>query len=98
MAGRVIELLLNNPGSSFFFAFGAGHFVGDNTILDVVRKAGFVVEPVHDADDLENWSRSTVVTNGKYHSLLTTSLPLSLFSRVRQAKRTGRRRHGQGNL
>jgi len=65
MAGRVIELLLNNPGSSFFFAFGAGHFVGDNTIIDVVRKAGFVVEPVTDSDDLVDWSSdsSKDVTN-----------------------------------
>ena len=50
------ELLLNNPGSSFFFAFGAGHFVGDNTIIDVVRRAGFRVEPVIDTDDLDNWT------------------------------------------
>ena len=78
MAGRVIELLLNNPGSSFFFAFGAGHFVGDNTILDVVRKAGFVVEPVRDADDLENWTRSSFVNNGKYRRLLSNRSSLSL--------------------
>ena len=39
MGGRVIELLLNNPGTSFFFAFGAGHFVGEHTIIDVVRYA-----------------------------------------------------------
>ena len=60
------ELLLNNPGSSFFFAFGAGHFVGDNTIIDVVRKAGFVVEPVVDTDHLDDWasSSSEEVNNG----------------------------------
>jgi len=63
MAGRVIHLLLNNPGSSFFFAFGAGHFVGENTIIDLVRKAGFVVSPVHDADDLEDWRSSSLVSN-----------------------------------
>ena len=34
------------PGQSFFFAFGAGHFVGEHTILDVVRKAGFRVNQV----------------------------------------------------
>ena len=33
-------------GQSFFFAFGAGHFVGDHTILEVVRKAGFKVDQV----------------------------------------------------
>ncbi len=40
MGARVIELLVNNPGTSYFFAFGAGHFVGENTVLDVVRNAG----------------------------------------------------------
>ena len=63
---RYSELLLNNPGSSFFFAFGAGHFVGDNTIIDVVRKAGFHVEPVVDTDRLDDWtsSSSKEVNNG----------------------------------
>ena len=63
---RYSELLLNNPGSSFFFAFGAGHFVGDNTIIDLVRKAGFVVEPVVDTDQLDDWTStsSEEVNNG----------------------------------
>jgi hypothetical protein len=42
MGARVIELLINNPGTSYFFAFGAGHFVGENTVIDVVRNAGSV--------------------------------------------------------
>jgi len=63
MGGRVIELLLNNPGSSFFFAFGAGHFVGEHTIIDVVRRAGFNVEPVRAGDDLDNWVSSHVNKN-----------------------------------
>ena len=57
-------MLLNNPGSAFFFAFGAGHFVGDHTIIDVVRRAGFRVDPVTEADDLDNWSRTHPDTNG----------------------------------
>lgn len=59
------ELLLNNPGSSFFFAFGAGHFVGEHTIIDVVRRAGFNVEPVRAGDDLDNWVSSHVNKNGE---------------------------------
>merc|ERR1711963_1363665 len=55
MGARVIELLLNNPGQSFFFAFGAGHFVGEHTILDVVGKAGFRVDQVEVTDDLSTW-------------------------------------------
>ena len=39
-------LILCSPGQSFFFAFGAGHFVGDHTILEVVKKAGFKVDQV----------------------------------------------------
>jgi len=68
MGGRVIELLLNNPGSSFFFAFGAGHFVGENTIVDVVRNAGFNVEQVQPGDDLDNWKTSgEVKSQGRRH-------------------------------
>ena len=59
------ELLLNNPGSSFFFAFGAGHFVGEHTIIDVVRRAGFTVEPVRAGDNLDNWVSSHVNKNGE---------------------------------
>lgn len=55
MGARVIELLLNNPGQSYFFAFGAGHFVGENTILEVVQKAGFKVEQVEVGDNLDSW-------------------------------------------
>ena len=46
-------LISNDPGQSFFFAFGAGHFVGDQTILDVVRKAGFKVDQVRFSWDQE---------------------------------------------
>jgi len=55
MGARVVELLLNNPGSSFFFAFGAGHFVGNKTIVDVVRRAGFKVEQVDANEDILHW-------------------------------------------
>ncbi|XP_023322770.1 metalloprotease TIKI1 [Eurytemora carolleeae] len=55
MGSRVVELLLNNPGDSFFFVFGAGHFVGNHSVLDVVRNAGFTVEEVKAEDDLSKW-------------------------------------------
>ena len=35
-----LELLLNNDDQSFFFVFGAGHFVGNNSVIHLVRKAG----------------------------------------------------------
>ncbi|XP_023659084.1 metalloprotease TIKI1 [Paramormyrops kingsleyae] len=44
MGLRVQALLENNPGKSFFFAFGAGHFLGNNTVIDVLRGEGYEVE------------------------------------------------------
>ena len=47
MAAKVIDLLNQNPETSFFFAFGTLHFVGtNNTILDYVKSAGFTVTRV----------------------------------------------------
>ena len=62
-----LELLLNNPGSSFFFAFGAGHFVGEHTIIEVVRRAGFSVEPVRPGDNLDMWAAGHGGTSGVYY-------------------------------
>ena len=56
---------MNNPDSSFFFTFGAGHFVGEHTIIDVVRAAGFTVDPVRAGDVLGNWVSSYVNKNGE---------------------------------
>lgn len=44
MAERVISLLKAHPNKSFFFAFGAGHFLGNNTILDRLWEEGYKVE------------------------------------------------------
>ncbi|XP_043859013.1 metalloprotease TIKI2-like [Dromiciops gliroides] len=44
MGRRVMALLRENGDKSFFFAFGAGHFLGNNTVIDVLRQAGFEVE------------------------------------------------------
>jgi uncharacterized protein YbaP (TraB family) len=46
MASRVINLLVQHPRTPFFFAFGAAHFVGDDTILDFVESAGFTIKHI----------------------------------------------------
>ncbi|XP_066981852.1 metalloprotease TIKI1-like [Macrobrachium rosenbergii] len=46
MGQRVVEILKANPDQSFFFAFGAGHFLGNHTVLDVVRASGLTVHHV----------------------------------------------------
>ncbi|XP_065596630.1 metalloprotease TIKI1 [Cyrtonyx montezumae] len=43
MGRRVKDLLEEYPDKSFFFAFGAGHFMGNNTVIDVLRREGFDV-------------------------------------------------------
>uniref|UniRef100_A0A9L0SH83 Metalloprotease TIKI n=1 Tax=Equus caballus TaxID=9796 RepID=A0A9L0SH83_HORSE len=53
MGKRVKALLEEFPDKGFFFAFGAGHFMGNNTVLDVLRREGYEVEhapagrPIH---------------------------------------------------
>ncbi|XP_030640227.1 metalloprotease TIKI2 [Chanos chanos] len=44
MARRVSSLLQRNPAQSFFFAFGAGHFLGNRSVLDILRQEGYEVE------------------------------------------------------
>ncbi|XP_050965748.1 metalloprotease TIKI1 isoform X1 [Labeo rohita] len=44
MGRRVRALLEEHPDKSFFFAFGAGHFLGNNTVIDVLRREGYEVE------------------------------------------------------
>ncbi|XP_057598484.1 metalloprotease TIKI1 isoform X2 [Hippopotamus amphibius kiboko] len=41
---RVKALLGEFPDKGFFFAFGAGHFMGNNTVLHVLRREGCEVE------------------------------------------------------
>ncbi|KAK6179555.1 hypothetical protein SNE40_011885 [Patella caerulea] len=44
MTERVIHLLEKYPDKSFFFAFGAGHYLGNNTVVDRMRSAGYDVQ------------------------------------------------------
>ncbi|XP_018408528.1 PREDICTED: metalloprotease TIKI2 isoform X4 [Nanorana parkeri] len=44
MARRVMGLLKENRDKSFFFAFGAGHFLGNYTVIDVLKQGGYDVE------------------------------------------------------
>ena len=53
MAGRVIEILRSDPGSSHFFALGVAHFLGEQSIVQLVREAGYDVERVGVEEELE---------------------------------------------
>ncbi|KAK2709631.1 metalloprotease TIKI1-like isoform X2 [Artemia franciscana] len=46
MGQRVAHLIKSYPQKSFFFAFGAGHFIGNHSILDYVTADGLGIDPV----------------------------------------------------
>ncbi|CAG0900753.1 unnamed protein product [Cyprideis torosa] len=46
MGDRVVKIVRSNPDRSLFFAFGAGHFLGNYTVLDVIRTQGLEVTEV----------------------------------------------------
>ncbi|XP_017262384.1 metalloprotease TIKI2 isoform X2 [Kryptolebias marmoratus] len=43
MARRVSTLLQRNPNQTYFFAFGAGHFLGNHSVLDILRQEGYEI-------------------------------------------------------
>ncbi|XP_042607188.1 metalloprotease TIKI1-like [Cyprinus carpio] len=55
MGRRVRALLEEQPDKSFFFAFGAGHFLGNNTVIDVLRREGYEVEHTPAGQTLHRW-------------------------------------------
>ncbi|PNI42487.1 TRABD2A isoform 4 [Pan troglodytes] len=65
---RVKALLEEFPDKGFFFAFGAGHFMGNNTVLDVLRREGYEVEhapagrPIHKGKSKKTSTRPTLST------------------------------------
>ncbi|XP_036409552.1 metalloprotease TIKI2 isoform X2 [Megalops cyprinoides] len=44
MASRISALMQRSPTQTFFFAFGAGHFLGNHSVLDILRQEGYEVE------------------------------------------------------
>ncbi|XP_029002339.1 metalloprotease TIKI2 [Betta splendens] len=43
MARRVSALLHRSPNQTYFFAFGAGHFLGNHSVLDILRQEGYQI-------------------------------------------------------
>ncbi|XP_037070666.1 metalloprotease TIKI1-like [Pollicipes pollicipes] len=57
MGERILELLWTHPHTSFFFAFGAGHFLGNFTVLEVLRQAGYKVTKVGPRERIRRFNR-----------------------------------------
>ncbi|XP_063058052.1 metalloprotease TIKI2 [Engraulis encrasicolus] len=62
MARRVSALLQRSPAQSFFFAFGAGHFLGNHSVLEILRQEGYLVEHMAAGQTLTETWRSPTTT------------------------------------
>uniref|UniRef100_A0A3Q3K4V6 Metalloprotease TIKI n=1 Tax=Monopterus albus TaxID=43700 RepID=A0A3Q3K4V6_MONAL len=60
MARRVSALLHRNPNQTYFFAFGAGHFLGNHSVLDILRQEGY--EIIHMPSDHQELNPDTSTT------------------------------------
>ncbi|KAM6230306.1 metalloprotease TIKI1-like [Porphyrio hochstetteri] len=86
MGRRVKDLLEEYPDKSFFFAFGAGHFMGNNTLIDVLRKEGYEVEHTPAGQAINNRKPSKTLlafsSSSPAHSPYVSSqeLPLPLHT------------------
>ena len=54
MAKKIIELLRGNPKTSFFFAFGLAHFIGNNSVIKIFEDSGFEVRRIQPNDSLNH--------------------------------------------
>ncbi|KAM6033818.1 metalloprotease TIKI1 [Chlamydotis macqueenii] len=87
MGRRVKDLLDEYPDKSFFFAFGAGHFVGNNTVIDVLRREGYEVEHTPAGQAINNRKRPKTLlafsSSAAAHSpyVMSQELPLLLYPR-----------------
>ncbi|XP_044141584.1 metalloprotease TIKI1 [Bufo gargarizans] len=74
MGKRVKDLLEEFPQKSFFFAFGAGHFMGNNTVIDVLKRYGY---------DVHHTPAGKSIMSGKSKKFPTSKLspsPASMLS------------------
>ncbi|XP_070195038.1 metalloprotease TIKI1-like isoform X2 [Littorina saxatilis] len=105
MAKRVNALLQEYPDKSFFFAFGAGHFLGEGTVVERLRKLGLELDhtsPTQPIPHIQSDNKKSK-RRRKPDSTLTSGFPLPsdviygdiqyLFKKkIRHHKRRGRKK------
>ncbi|CAH2293489.1 metalloprotease TIKI1 [Pelobates cultripes] len=77
MGHRVKNLLEEFPDKSFFFAFGAGHFLGNNTVIDVLKRYGYNVQHTPAGRSILNGKNKKVMQPSK---LQPSSMPVDWLS------------------
>ena len=66
MSRRIMDLIKSDTNTSFFFAFGAGHFIGDNSVVDMLQQKGVNITRV---------PRDRVIPQSKAQEFFRYSLP-----------------------
>ncbi|GLD70557.1 metalloprotease TIKI2-like protein, partial [Lates japonicus] len=77
MARRVSALLQRNPNQTYFFAFGAGHFLGNHSVLDILRQEGYEIihmPSVHQEPVTENKPAEEPVAGSSEESADTSTV------------------------
>ncbi|CAL1593776.1 unnamed protein product [Knipowitschia caucasica] len=79
MARRVSALLQRKPNQTYFFAFGAGHFLGNHSVLDILRQEGY--EIIHTPSDHHEPEREDIpreeAGGSRLESPDTSTVPLT---------------------
>ncbi|XP_033820860.1 metalloprotease TIKI2 isoform X1 [Periophthalmus magnuspinnatus] len=84
MARRVSTLLQRNPNQTYFFAFGAGHFLGNHSVLDILRQEGYEILHTpsdHQEPDRENLPTEDAGESSQERPDTSTVAPTSWMSR-----------------
>ncbi|KAH7713934.1 Protein C05G5.5 a [Aphelenchoides avenae] len=78
MATRAHYMLSASPSTSFFFAIGAGHFLGDDSMISFLEAYGYKVTAVTEDDDLRRLFRSRELRREpRFHELWVRDQQLS---------------------
>ncbi|XP_008334542.1 metalloprotease TIKI2 [Cynoglossus semilaevis] len=75
MARRVSALLQRNPNQTYFFAFGAGHFLGNHSVLDILRQEGY--EIMHMSADHQETESRPAAGSSEETAVSSTAAPTS---------------------
>lgn len=81
MAKRVLKLIEEEPKKKFFFAFGAGHFLGNGSVIEILKMQGHNVTHIQADDPLP-----------RYGNMRTAKKLKKVWRTRKRTKKRGRRR------
>uniref|UniRef100_T1JSH8 Metalloprotease TIKI homolog n=2 Tax=Tetranychus urticae TaxID=32264 RepID=T1JSH8_TETUR len=82
MVKRIMSLLKEHPSEAYFFAFGVAHFIGNGSIIDLLKAHGYQIERVNNSrissiHENRHQIRSRVNLLRRDETLITRMEPIS---------------------